>query len=195
LPHALLRLARAVDWLNERVGWAIRWLILLAVLIGAGNAIFRYTFNISSNAWLEAQWYLYAAVYLFCSGYTLLRGDHVRIDVIAGQLSHRKQAWIDIFGGLFFLLPMSIMIMILSWPVFMKSIEIGEVSTNAGGLIVWPFKLLVPVGFLLLSLQGVSQIIKRIGFLAGLEPDPFVHAGPHVDLELLEELKKKEPQA
>lgn len=191
--RVLLRACRPIDIINEKVGEGVRWLVLVAVLIAAGNAIVRYTFDTSSNAWLEAQWYLFAAVFLLCSGYTLLRDEHVRIDVIAGQLSHRTQAWIDILGGLFFLLPMALMIMVLAWPLFMNSYEIGEISTDAGGLIRWPVKLLIPVGFLLLSLQGVSQIIKRIAFLAGVAPDPFAEKGHHeVDLALLEELKGQE---
>src|SRR5471030_2441044 len=142
------------------------------VLISAGNAVIRYTFNMSSNAWLEIQWYLFSAVFLFCAGYTLLHNQHIRIDVISGRLSKRAQAWIDIFGTLFFLLPMAVTVMWLSWPVFVDAYQRNEVSTNAGGLIIWPARLMLPAGFLLLVLQGCSELIKRIAFLRGLIPDP-----------------------
>jgi TRAP-type mannitol/chloroaromatic compound transport system permease small subunit len=170
--NALLAFSRAVDWLNERVGQTVYWLVLAAVLISAANAIVRKAFNTSSNAFLEIQWYLFSAIFLFCAGYTLLRNQHVRIDVIAGRLSKRAQAWIDIFGTIFFLMPMALMIMYLSWPVFVQAFQRNEVSTNAGGLVIWPARLLVPIGFLLLVLQGASELIKRIAFLRGLIPDP-----------------------
>ena len=170
--NALLAFSRAIDRLNERVGQLTYWLVLAAVLISAANAIVRKVFNTSSNSFLEIQWYLFSAVFLFCAGYTLLKNQHVRIDVVAGRLSKRAQAWIDIFGTLFFLLPMSILIMWLSWPVFVQAFERNEVSTNAGGLVIWPARLLVPIGFALLILQGLSELIKRIAFLQGLIPDP-----------------------
>ena len=170
--NALLAFSRAVDAMNERVGKVIYWLVLAAVLISAANAIVRKVFNTSSNAFLEIQWYLFSAIFLFCAGYTLLRNQHVRIDVVSGRLSKRAQAWIDILGTLFFLLPMAILIMVLSWPVFIQAFERNEVSTNAGGLIIWPARLLVPIGFFLLSAQGVSELIKRVAFLKGLIPDP-----------------------
>jgi TRAP-type mannitol/chloroaromatic compound transport system permease small subunit len=129
-------------------------------------------FNVSSNAWLEIQWYLFSAVFLFCAGYTLLNNQHVRIDVIAGRLSKRAQAWIDIFGTVFFLLPMALVIMWLSWPVFVDAFQRNEVSTNAGGLIVWPARLMLPIGFFLLIAQGLSELIKRVAFLRGAIPDP-----------------------
>jgi len=169
---SLLSLSRIIDRLNERVGQAFYWLVLVTVLISAANAIVRKAFNMSSNAFLEIQWYLFSAIFLFCAGYTLLRNEHVRIDVIAGRLSKRAQTWIDILGTLFFLLPMAILLMWLSWPVFVDAYQRNEVSTNAGGLIIWPARLLVPVGFLLLVAQGVSELIKRIAFLRGLIPDP-----------------------
>lgn len=169
---ALLALSRAIDTLNERVGHLVYWLVLVAVLISATNAVVRKAFNVSSNAFLELQWYLFSAIFLFCAGYTLLKNQHVRIDVIAGRLSARAQAWIDILGTIFFLFPMAIMIMILSWPVFVIALERGEVSSNAGGLIVWPARLMVPIGFLLLVLQGASELIKRVAFLKGLIADP-----------------------
>jgi TRAP-type mannitol/chloroaromatic compound transport system permease small subunit len=169
----LLRTSRLIDALNERVGHAIYWLILVAVLVSAGNATIRYAFDTSSNGWLELQWYLFSAVFLLGAGYTLLHNEHVRIDVVFGHLAPRTRAWVDLFGGIFFLLPMAIVIMGLSWPIFAESFIRHEVSADAGGLLRWPVKLLIPAGFLLLTLQGVSEIIKRIGFLGGLVPDPF----------------------
>ena len=169
---SLLALSRAIDALNEKVGHAVYWLVLVAVLISAVNAVVRKVFNVSSNSFLEMQWYLFSAIFLFCAGYTLLKNQHVRIDVIAGRLSPRAQAWIDIVGTVFFLFPMAIMIMILSWPVFVMAYERNEVSTNAGGLVIWPARLLVPIGFFLLVIQGVSELIKRIAFLKGLIADP-----------------------
>jgi TRAP-type mannitol/chloroaromatic compound transport system permease small subunit len=168
----LLAFSRAVDGLNERVGRAAIWLVLIAVLVSAGNAIMRKAFDMSSNAFLEAQWYMFSAIFLLCAPYTLLHNEHIRIDVVTGRLSHRTQTWIDIFGTVFFLLPMAALIMWLSWPVFMRAWSIGEVSSNAGGLIVWPARLLVPVGFLLLVLQGISQLIKLVAHLRGRGPDP-----------------------
>lgn len=170
--EVLLRLSRLIDAISRRVGLAARWLVLVAVIVSAGNATVRYLFSTSSNAWLETQWYLFAAVFLLCSPYTLLLNEHVRIDVLTGGLSQRGAALLDILGGLFFLLPMSILIMMLSWPMFMDSYMRHELSTDAGGLIRWPVKLLIPVGFFLLSLQGVSEIIKRCAFLAGAAPFP-----------------------
>jgi len=169
---SLLALSRAIDALNEKVGHAVYWLVLVAVLVSAMNAVIRKAFNVSSNSFLELQWYLFSVIFLFCAGYTLLKNQHVRIDVIAGRLSPRAQAWIDIVGTVFFLFPMAIMIMILSWPVFVMAYERNEVSTNAGGLVIWPARLLVPIGFFLLVIQGVSELIKRIAFLKGLIADP-----------------------
>jgi len=170
--NALLALSRAIDKLNERIGLTVSWLVLAAVLISAANAVVRKAFNVSSNSFLEIQWYLFSVVFLFCAGYTLLRNQHVRIDVIAGRLSPQAQAWIDILGTIFFLMPMAITIMWLSWPVFVQAYQRGEVSTNAGGLLIWPARLLVPIGFFLLVIQGLSELIKRIAFLKGLISDP-----------------------
>ena len=169
---SLLAFSGWMDRTSERIGHTIYWLVLVAVLISCVNAIIRKAFNWSSNSLLEIQWYLFSAIFLFCAGYTLLRNQHVRIDVISGRLSKRAQAWIDILGTLLFLLPMAIMIMYLSWPVFVQAYQRNEVSTNAGGLIIWPARLLVPIGFLLLAAQGVSELIKRVAFLKGLIPDP-----------------------
>ncbi|MGN6389084.1 MAG: TRAP transporter small permease subunit [Burkholderiaceae bacterium] len=164
----LLSASRRIDAINETVGTLVSWLLLLAVLICTGNAAIRYAFNTSNNAWLEIQWYLYAAVFLLGASYTLRRNEHVRIDVVSGKLPQRVQAWIDVFGFAFFLLPMTLIILYYAVPYALLSIESGEMSTNAGGLIVWPAKVLIPIGFLLLTLQGVSELIKRIAFLRGL---------------------------
>jgi TRAP-type mannitol/chloroaromatic compound transport system permease small subunit len=168
----LLVVSRAIDAINERVGRTVLWLVLCMALVSAGNAVSRYALNLSSNAWLELQWYLFAAVFLLCAGYTLLHNEHIRIDVVSSRLSRRTQVWIDIFGTVFFLLPMSIFIAWLSWPVFVNAWVSDEISSNAGGLIRWPARLLVPTGFFLLSLQGLSELIKRAAFLFGLIPDP-----------------------
>jgi len=168
----LLSLSRLIDRVNDRVGHIFYWLVLAAVLISAANAVVRKLFNVSSNAFLEIQWYLFSAIFLFLAGYTLLKNDHVRIDVLTGRLSKKARAWIDIFGTLFFLFPMAFLLMWLSWPVFVDAYVRHEVSTNAGGLIIWPARLLIPIGFLLLIFQGISELIKRIAFLQGLIPDP-----------------------
>lgn len=168
----LLAFSRLIDALNERVGRLTYWLILLAVIISSGNAVVRYTLDTSSNAWLEVQWYLFSAVFLLCAGYTWLRNEHIRIDIIGGRFSERGQTWIDIFGDLVFLLPMATFIMWLSWPMVLDAYVRGEMSGDAGGLIRWPVKLLIPVGFLLLVLQGLSELIKRIAFLMDLIPNP-----------------------
>ena len=163
----LLSLSKYIDALNEKIGLSISWALLLAVLICSGNAIVRYAFNTSSNAWLEIQWYLFGAIFLLASSYTLRRNEHVRIDVIVGRFSKRTQVWIDVFGFLFFLLPATLLILYFAVPFAMESVRNQEVSSNAGGLIVWPAKILIPIGFLLLTLQGISELIKRVGFLKG----------------------------
>src|SRR3954468_22263185 len=187
---SMLRLSRLIDALNERVGKAVYWLVLVMVLVSAGNAIIRKTLNMSSNAWLELQWYLFSAVFLLCAAYTLLRNEHVRIDVLAGRLSARGQAWIDIFGTVFFLLPMTLTIAWLSWPYFVRGFVHNEVSGSAGGLSLWPARLLLPVGFALLSLQGLSELVKRIAFLRGRGPDPMMREEHRAEAELAEELRK-----
>jgi TRAP-type mannitol/chloroaromatic compound transport system permease small subunit len=164
---SLLSLSKYIDTLNERIGLGISWALLLAVLICSGNAIVRYSFNISSNAWLEIQWYLFGAIFLLAASYTLRRNEHVRIDVIVGRFSKRTQAWVDVFGFLFFMLPATLLILYFAVPFAMESVRNQEVSSNAGGLIVWPAKILIPIGFLLLTLQGISELIKRVGFLMG----------------------------
>jgi TRAP-type mannitol/chloroaromatic compound transport system permease small subunit len=169
---ALLRLSALIDRLNTGIGQLVSWLILVAVVVSAGNATIRYALNTSSNAWLELQWYLFSAVFLLCAGYTLRRNQHVRIDVIAGRMSRRTQAWIDILGTVFFLLPMAIIIMALSWPMVVESFTRHEISGDAGGLVRWPAKALIPAGFFLLVLQAISELIKRIAFLRGAIGDP-----------------------
>jgi TRAP-type mannitol/chloroaromatic compound transport system permease small subunit len=177
--HFLLRICGLIDRLNETVGKLIYWLILLAVIVSTVNASLRYSLDIASNAWLELQWYLFAAVFLLCSGYTLLRNEHIRIDIIVGRFSRRTQTWIDIIGTVFFLLPMALIILWLSWPGFIESYYRQEMSGDAGGLIRWPARLLIPVGFLLLVLQGLSELVKRIAFLMGLIPDPIARQHTH----------------
>ncbi len=163
-----LSLSRSIDALNERIGLAVSWALLAAVLICAGNALVRYAFNTSSNAWLEIQWYLFGAIFLLATSYTLRRNEHVRIDVIVGRFSKRTQVWIDVFGFVLFLLPATALILYFAVPFALESVRNQEMSSNAGGLIVWPAKVLIPAGFLLLTLQGISELIKRIGFLKGV---------------------------
>lgn len=164
----LISISRFIDALNEKIGNAVSWALLAAVLICTGNALIRYAFNTSSNGWLEIQWYLFSAIFLLGTSATLRRNEHVRIDVISGRMSKRTQVWMDIFGFLFFLLPMTGLILYFAIPYAWGSIQSQEMSSNAGGLIVWPAKLLIPVGFFLLTLQGISELIKRIGYLLGL---------------------------
>jgi len=188
---ALLRLSRWIDALNEFIGRSVYWLILVAVLLSAGNAIVRKTLNYSSNALLETQWYLFSAVFLLCAGYALLRNEHVRIDVVAGRFSRLTQTWIDILGTIFFLLPMALVFVYLSWPVFVRTWVHEEISGSAGGLAIWPARLLVPIGFSLLALQGVSEIVKRIGFLRGVAPDPAAKLhNRSAEAELAEEIRR-----
>jgi len=164
---ALLKLSRLIDVLNEKFGLIANWLVLIACVISAGNALMRYSFNLSSNAWLEIQWYLFGGMVLLGASYTLKMNEHVRVDVFYSRYSERTRLWLDLAGGTLFLLPMSIIIGWLSWPLFINSYHIGEVSGNSGGLLRWPVKILIPLGFLLLTLQGVSEIIKRAAALAG----------------------------
>ena len=190
--NALLALSRAIDAVTERVGRIVYWLVLIVVLISAANASVRKLFNYSSNAYLEIQWYLFSVIFLFGAGYTLLRNDHVRIDIIQGRLSPRAQNWIDVVGIVLFLWPMSIIIMWLSWPLFVDSFARNEVSTNAGGLIVWPARLMVPIGFALLLMQSVSELIKRIAFLRGRITNPLEkHHGRSAEEELAEEIARE----
>ncbi len=168
----LLKLSQLIDWLNERVGRGAFWLVLIMTVISAGNASYRFIFNDSSNGLLEIQWYLFSGVFLLCAAYTLQKNEHVRIDVISSRFSARGLAVIDIIGTVFFLLPMVITVVWLSLPLVAESYKIQEYSANAGGLIRWPVKILLPIGFTLLALQGISELIKRIAFLAGRIEDP-----------------------
>ena len=166
----LLRISAFIDTLNEWIGKSVAWLGLAAVLVCSFTATARYALNIGSNAWLEAQWYLNAAVFLLIAAWALKRNEHVRIDVIAGRLSPKAQAWIDIVGSVFMLLPAVLIIAWYSWPTLLTSWQVQEYSSDPGGLIRWPVRLIIPVAFTLLALQGVSEIIKRVGFLKGLVP-------------------------
>lgn len=170
--QALLKLSRGIDALSEFVGRWVSWLVLVAVLISAGNAVVRKAFDTSSNAWLEIQWYLFAAIFLLAAGYTLLRQEHVRIDVILGRFSKRTQIKVEAVCLALFLFPFCFEVIGLVWPLVVNAYKTGEMSSNAGGLIRWPVYALVPIGFALLFLQGLSELIKRIGFLQGLIDDP-----------------------
>jgi TRAP-type mannitol/chloroaromatic compound transport system permease small subunit len=172
LLTALLQLSRWIDAFTERVGRSVSWLVLITVLISAGNAVVRKAFNSSSNALLEIQWYLFAATFLLAAGYTMLRQEHVKIDVVIGHFSKRTQIKVDIFGIVCFLFPMVCAVLWLSTPLVLQAYATGEMSSNAGGLIRWPVFALLPVGFTLLGLQGASELIKRVAFLQGLIEDP-----------------------
>ena len=169
---ALLQLSKAIDALNERVGRWASWLVLAAVLISAINAVVRKVFNVSSNAYLEIQWYLFAAMFLLAAGYTMLRQEHVKIDVILHRFTKRTQIKIEIFGIVAFLFPLVLTVIDLSWPLVVKAWVTGEMSSNAGGLIRWPVFAMLPIGFALLGLQGISELVKRVAFLQGLIDDP-----------------------
>jgi TRAP-type mannitol/chloroaromatic compound transport system permease small subunit len=188
----LLTVSRLIDRLNELVGRWVAWLVLAAVLISAANAIVRKLFNTSSNAFLEIQWYLFAGVFLLAAGYTLMRQEHVKIDVISGRFSKRTQIAIDLFGLLFFLLPFVAVVLDLVMPLVVRAYESGEMSQNAGGLIRWPVYVLLPIGLVLLGLQGISEFIKRIAFLQGLVPDPTrKHQAKTAEEELAEDLARQ----
>jgi TRAP-type mannitol/chloroaromatic compound transport system permease small subunit len=188
----LLKLSGAIDWLNAQVGRWVIWLILGSTVISAVNAIVRKVFNTSSNAYLEVQWYLFAGAFLLAAGYTLLNGEHVRIDVVASHLSKRKQIWIDVIGFAFFLTPMCLIVLYFGIPFFLQGYRSGEVSSNAGGLVRWPVYLLMPCGFFLLFIQGISELIKRIAFLMGLIPDPTEKkVAKTAEEELAEELRRQ----
>lgn len=174
----LLALSGLIDWINEKIGKAVSWLILVAVLVSATNAVVRKVFNMSSNAWLELQWYLYGAAFLLAAAYTLKQNEHIRIDILYGALSRRTQHWIDLIGHLLFLMPFVILMLYYLIPYVQLSVRLGEVSTNAGGLVIWPAKALLLVGFTLLFFQGISEIIKKIAVMRGIieDPTPFVSA-------------------
>lgn len=191
----LLALSRLIDAINTVVGKAVTWLTLLVVLVSAGNAVVRKVLHTSSNAWLELQWYMFGAMFLLAAGYTLLNNEHVRVDVLASRLSRRKQIWIEVFGVIFFLMPACLLITWLSWPVFMDSLVTNEQSSNPGGLIRWPVKLLIPVGFALLVLAGLSHLIKCVAFLTGAGPDPLLKDNDKSAEEKLAEEIAAEAQA
>jgi len=182
---ALLALSRAIDRVNEVIGRWVAWLILLAVLISAANAIIRKTFNISSNAWLELQWYLFGAAFLLAAAYTLKQNEHIRIDVVYGMFSRRVQHWIDLLGHVFFLMPFTILMICYFVPYVSLSVRSGEMSSSAGGLILWPAKMLLLIGFVQLGFQGVSEIIKKIAVMRGDidDPNPFISGHEQAELE------------
>jgi TRAP-type mannitol/chloroaromatic compound transport system permease small subunit len=190
----LLALARAIDRINEAIGRWVSWLILLAVLVSAGNAVVRKTFNVSSNAWLELQWYLFGGAFLLAAAYTLKQNEHIRIDIVYGAFSRRVQHWIDLFGHVFFLMPFVILMISYFIPYVTLSYRSGEVSSSAGGLVIWPAKSLLLIGFFLLGLQGISEIIKKVAIMRGdmEDPAPFVSAHEQAEIEgkaLVEELR------
>jgi len=190
----LLSLSRLIDALNERIGKLAMWFILATTMISAGNAIVRKIFDTSSNAFLEIQWYLFAGVFMLGSGYAFLRNAHVRIDFISSKFSARGRNWVDVLGIIVFVFPLCYMMATLGWPLFMNAYESGEMSSNAGGLIRWPVYALIPVGFALLALQSVSELIKRIAFLTGNGPDVLAHEGPSDEELLAQQLLEEEQQ-
>ena len=190
-----LALSRLIDRINEFIGKTVSWAIMAAILVSAGNAVIRKAFNMSSNAWLELQWYLFGAAFLLAAAYTLKQNEHIRIDIVYGIWSRRTQHWIDLLGHMFFLMPFVLLMLYYFVPYFALSFRTGEVSSSAGGLVIWPAKLLLLVGFFLLALQGVSEIIKKIAVMRGdmEDPNPFVSAHEAAELEgkaLVEELKQ-----
>ena len=192
----LIKLSGLIDALSRFIGRWVIWLILASTAISALNAIVRKVFNYSSNAFLEVQWYLFAASFLLAASFTLLNNEHVRIDVVVGRFSKRVQTWVDVFGFTFFLLPLCITVLYLSIPFFWQGFESNEVSSNAGGLTMWPVYLMMPLGFGLLLLQGISELIKRIAYLRGLMPDPTLKIGVKtVEEELAEAIRQQAEQA
>ena len=194
--QALLKLSRGIDRLNALVGRYVIWLILGATVISAVNAVVRKVLHTSSNAFLEVQWYLFAASFLLAAGYTLLEKEHVKVDVINSKLSLRTRVWIDVIGFVLFLTPMCLIVLYYGTPFFLQALRTGEMSSNAGGLIRWPVYLMMPLGFGLLLLQGISEFIKRIAFLAGLIDDPTVKiVEKTAEEELAEAIRKAEEEA
>lgn len=188
----LLKMSGLIDWLNERVGRFLMWLILLAVLVSAGNAVIRKVFGISSNAFLEIQWYLFAAVFMLGAAYAFKEGAHVRIDALSSRFSARTRNWIDIFGMIFFLLPFCWLMIQLSWPLVTLAYTSGEMSQNAGGLIRWPVYALLPLGAALLILQSAAELVKRVAFLRGQGPDPLAHSSHESTEKIAEEIAEHE---
>ena len=181
----LLDLSALIDRVNEVIGKAMGAAILAAVLISAGNAIIRKAFNMSSNAWLELQWYLFGAAFMLAAAYTLKQNEHIRVDIFYASRSRRTQHWIDLFGHVFFLMPFALLMTWMLIPYALRAYQTGEISTNAGGLIIWPARALLAAGFVLLSLQGLSEIIKKIAVMRGIIPDPtpFITAKEAAELE------------
>jgi TRAP-type mannitol/chloroaromatic compound transport system permease small subunit len=181
----LLAVARGIDRLNETIGKWVGWLILVSILVSAGNAVVRKALNVSSNAWLELQWYLFGAAFLLAAAYTLRQNEHIRIDIVYGMFSRRVQHWIDLFGHVFFLMPFVLLMLYYFVPYFLLSWRSGEVSSSAGGLVIWPAKLMLLAGFALLAIQGISEIIKKIAIMTGAmeDPTPFVSAHEAAELE------------
>ena len=190
----LLQVSRLIDSLTGLIGKLAMWLILATTLISAGNAIVRKVFDTSSNALLEIQWYMFAAVFMLGSGYAFLRNAHVRIDFISSKFSARGRNWVDIGGIVLFVFPLCYMMIVLAWPLFANAWTSGEMSSNAGGLIRWPVYALIPAGFALLALQSVSELIKRVAFLTGTGPDVLAHDGPSDEERLAQQLLAEEQQ-
>ena len=189
---SLLKLSALIDGINHRMGHFVKWLVLAAVVISAGNAVIRKIFGTSSNAFLEIQWYLFAAVFMLGAAYAFLENAHVRIDALSSRFSARTRNWIDIGGMLLFLIPFCWILIQLSWPLVSLAYTSGEMSQNAGGLIRWPVYLLVPVGAVLLILQSASEMIKRVAFLRGVAPDPLAHGSHQTEEELAAEVAEHE---
>jgi TRAP-type mannitol/chloroaromatic compound transport system permease small subunit len=179
----LLGVSRLIDTITEFIGKAVAWLILVAVLVSAGNAIVRKMFNMSSNAWLEAQWYLFGAAFMFAAAHTLAQNEHIRIDIVYGRFPRRVQHWIDLLGHCLFLMPFVLLMLYYLVPYVRMSYASGEVSSSAGGLILWPAKAILLIGFILLALQGVSEIIKKIAVMTGNMDDPAPYVPTHAPLE------------
>jgi TRAP-type mannitol/chloroaromatic compound transport system permease small subunit len=167
MMRPLLAISTAIDLLNEKIGYVCNLLVLLACLVSAANAMIRYAFSYSSNGWLELQWYMFAILVMFGASYTFKRNEHVRVEIFYLFLTERGQLWLDMIGTLFFLIPACLLLAYLSWPFFMQAYVVGEMSGNAGGLVRWPIKFVIPAGFVLLALQGVSEVIKRAAALRG----------------------------
>ncbi|OQW54068.1 MAG: C4-dicarboxylate ABC transporter [Proteobacteria bacterium SG_bin9] len=164
----LLSITDKIDWMTEQVGQWLKWLVLFSSIISAGNALVRYIFHNSSNAWLEIQWYMFGAMFMLAAGYALKHEEHVRVDVLFSKMTPKQQAWVDVFGGIFFLLPMAILIGWMAIPMVINSYKITEYSSDAGGLLRWPIKLVIPLGFALLAVQGVAEVIKKYAIATGV---------------------------